>query len=78
MVLSNFFGRVAFARVAGTRLLITGIFNAIAPAAAGWLFDETGTYRFAFIAIAILSAVGGIATLRLRPPKPFVDAPAPA
>ena len=78
VVLSKFFGRVAFARVAGTRLLITGIFNAIAPAAAGWLFDETGTYRFAFIAIAILSAVGGIATLRLRPPKPFVDAPAPA
>ena len=76
VVFSKFFGRVAFAQTAGTRLLITGIFNAISPAAAGLLFDATGTYRIAFIAIAILGTVGGIATLRLRPPKPLAAAPA--
>ena len=77
VVFSKFFGRVAFAQTNGTRFLITGIFNAIAPAAAGLLFDATGTYRIAFIAIAVLGTVGGIATLRLRTPKPPVVAAAP-
>ena len=70
VVFAKFFGRVAFAQTTGARFLISGIFNSLSPAAAGWLFDTTGSYRIAFTVIVILTAGGGIFTLRLRAPRP--------
>ncbi len=78
VVFSQYFGRVAFAQTAGTRFLITGVFNAFSPYLAGVLFEQTGSYRIAFIVIAVLGVVGGLATLRLRAPTPPVEGAATA
>ena len=77
VVFSNFFGRAAFAKTAGTRFLITGVFNALGPFVAGTIFDATGSYRIAFLIVAAITLVGAVAALTVKPPQP-VPAPAAA
>ncbi|MEQ9411102.1 MAG: MFS transporter [Fuerstiella sp.] len=68
VVMSTFFGREAFARTTGIRLFIMGGVAAVAPPAAGWIYESTGSYQIAFVMIALLAGVVGVATLRLRAP----------
>ncbi len=70
VVFGAFFGRRAFATTSGTRMMITGLFNAAMPAVAGMLFDRTGTYTPVFLGLATVTTLGGIAALRTSPPKP--------
>ena len=68
LVFASFFGRRAFATINGTRLLIVGIFSAVAPGIAGAVFDRTGTYTSAFVGLIVISAVGSIAALICKSP----------
>ena len=68
VVFANFFGVAAFAKTAGTRFLITGIFNALGPGVAGRIFDSTGSYQAAFLTLIAICATAGFATFRLKPP----------
>lgn len=68
VVFSNFFGRRAFATTTGTRFLVTGTFNALAPGIAGAVFDSLGTYQPAFIGMMVVSGIGAVASFVARPP----------
>jgi MFS family permease len=68
VVFANFFGIAAFAKTAGTRFLITGIFNALGPGLAGRIFDSTGSYQSAFLVLIAVCATAGFAAFRLKPP----------
>lgn len=68
VVFSNFFGRAAFATTAGTRFFITGLITAPAPGIAGRIFDSTGSYQPAFVALIVVCAAAAFATFRLKPP----------
>ena len=70
VVVAKFFGRIAFAQILGAQYLISGIFNALSPAIAGWLFDSTGSYNIAFSTIGMMCVLGGILAFRLRVPQP--------
>ena len=78
VVVARFFGRIAFAQTLGAQYLISGIFNALSPAIAGWLFDSTGSYNIAFSTIGMMCVLGGILAFRLRVPKPPGPANVPA
>ena len=68
VVFSHFFGRKAFGVTSGIRITITGVFNALGPIAAGFIFDQTGAYTIAFIGIGILCLIGSISAALLRHP----------
>ena len=43
---------------------------AVGPLLAGYIFDVTGSYQFAFVSCAIISIVGLVLTVILKPPHP--------
>ncbi len=60
VVFADYFGREAFATTSGTRILISGIFNALAPILAGTAFDRLGSYTAAFITLIVIGLIGAI------------------
>ena len=68
VVFSSFFGRRAFATTTGTRMLISGTFNAFAPIGAGMIFDLTGSYDIAFFICVGLTLVGAVVVFMAKPP----------
>jgi MFS family permease len=70
---ADYFGGKAFATIAG--LLIAGwtVSGVIAPPFAGWVFDVWGTYRPAFIILAVTTALGIPTILTLKAPKPIEE-----
>ena len=69
VVFSNFFGREAFPKTAGTRLLVTGIFNALAPGIVGRVFDTTGSYQSAFVVILAIGLAAAAVALTMKAPR---------
>lgn len=57
-ITGEYFGRKAFATIAGMGAVISGIGLAGGPYLAGFSYDVTGSYRFAFLTF---TAVGGVA-----------------
>ena len=80
LVFSKFFGRTAFAKTAGTRILITGFVGFWAPGLAGRVFDTTDSYTIAFVVITALAFAGAVTALLVKAPKPpqLAIAPQPA
>lgn len=68
VVFADFFGRRAFATTSGTRLLITGVFNALAPYLSGEAYDRLQSYAIPFITLMILGLIGAVAAFLC--PKP--------
>ena len=54
ITVGEYFGRRSFGTLVGVMILLYGISGPIVPAAAGWVFDRTGSF------VPVLIAVGGL------------------
>ena len=68
-LLADYYGRAIFPKIMGLISLFVFPFRALAPTIAGAIYDATGTYTLAFIILTVLSFIGLICTLLVRPPK---------
>ena len=67
----RYFGRKAFAAITGISVLPTSMLLVAGPVVAGEVRDRTGNYDAAFLGIAAISLVGGLALLMMgEPTKP--------
>lgn len=69
VLFSEYFGRKAFGTTAGTRMLITGVFNGSAPWVSGLIADRIG-YFIPFMGLAALAWIGAFATIICKSPGP--------
>ncbi len=68
-VIGNYFGEKAFPVINSLIAPIMLPFAAVAPAAAGFIFEETGSYDIAFGAAICLLILGMVSAFLLHPPK---------
>lgn len=67
-ILSDFFGTRAIGMVIGIAAGIGQSVGAFAPFLAGFIFDQTGSYRLAFLIVLCLLLVGGaVASIMKKP-----------
>jgi cyanate permease len=66
----RFFGRKAFASIQGSSMVVTAPFSFLAPVFAGWVYDTTGSYNYAFITFAAMATFAAALMCLVRPPKP--------
>ena len=57
-VVAEYFGMREHGAIFGTILFFGTIGAAIGPIMAGWIFDVTGSYQYAFLILAVLAAIG--------------------
>lgn len=78
VVFADFFGRQAFGSTSGTRILITGVLNALGPFLAGTAKDQLGSYSVAFMGLIVLGLAGAISAFLCphpgHPPEPKAQA----
>ncbi len=67
---ARFFGRKAFGSIQGVAMALMTPIGVLAPVYAGWIYDTTGSYDFAFQLFAALLGADVILSLFLLPPKP--------
>jgi sugar phosphate permease len=67
---ADYFGRRNFGAIRGVALTIQVTAQATGPLASGLLRDWTGDYSASLITFAVLSAIGAVAALLIKPP-PF-------
>ena len=70
ITLGNFFGRKTFATLLGIMSVFYSPGVLILPVYAGWLFDNTGSYKFALVTFAVLYGTSGILFGMTRRPHP--------
>jgi cyanate permease len=70
----RFFGRKAYGSISGITNFIMSPFAMLAPIFAGWVYDNWGSYSYAFITFAVLAAVSTVIICFVRPPKAPVQA----
>ncbi len=75
--LAEYFGRKNFATVQGFASTVQMVGNIGGPLFAGFVFDVTGSYRFAFTLYSVASVVALATLFAVRKPKE-AEAPAPA
>ena len=71
------FGRTNFSRLAGLMDPISSVSVMISPVFAGWAHDVSGTYQSAFLALALINALGALLVFGIRMPH-FGGTPGPA
>lgn len=69
MLISTNFGLVSYGATFGMIYLVNSIGSALGPLMAGYMYDATNTYHWAFIIFVILYAVAIPAVLVVRRPK---------
>lgn len=57
-IVAEYFGMRAHGAIFGTILFFGTIGGALGPILTGWIFDDTGSYQYAFIMLASLAAIG--------------------
>ena len=67
---ARFFGRKAFGTIQGISGLFMTPIGVLAPIYAGWIYDTSGSYIFAFQLLTALTGVSLVLSLFLLPPKP--------
>jgi MFS family permease len=67
---ARFFGRKAFGSIQGITALFMTPIGVLAPVYAGWIYDTSGSYLFAFQLLSALLGVSVVLSLFLLPPKP--------
>ena len=74
-LLADYFGRKSFGALVGITMTLTAIFGIVGPIFTGWVFDTTGSYRLAFVVIALISAPAAPLTLMVKPPVLSINKP---
>lgn len=72
LAVGEYFGRRSFGSLVGIMTVSFGLGSLAAPATAGWIFVQTGTYAAALLAAAAMQLVSGICYVLAW--KPAVDA----
>ncbi len=72
-LVSDYFGAKAFASLIGIVFAVQTSVGAIAPLAAGFLHDRTGSYGIPFDSCALLCFAAAIGLATLRPPENRLD-----
>ncbi|MBI4339247.1 MAG: MFS transporter [Chloroflexi bacterium] len=67
-MIADYFGRKSYASIVGISMTLTAIFGIVGPVATGALYDATGSYRWAFVAIGLVAFIAVPATLTLKLP----------
>jgi len=67
-LIGNYFGPDRFAAINGVIAPLSIGFSAIVPVGGGYLFEKTGNYNIAFIALILLLMTGFMASIFLAPP----------
>lgn len=68
LITAECFGMISFATVSGLAGMFVAVGSAIGPTIAGWIYDTTQSYRFAFTLFAGVSLLAAMAILFARPP----------
>jgi MFS family permease len=71
---ADYFGRASFSMVMGTSSLIVMLGSVGGPLLAGVLADASGSYRTAFVALAVVASLGAL-LFHLLPPPPGPASP---
>ena len=64
---ADYFGRAALGKIQGFMSPVTMVAGATGPVSAGYLFDTTGSYDSAFLAVGLLTIAGGFIILLAKP-----------
>jgi MFS family permease len=64
---ADYFGRAALGKIQGFMSPVTMVAGATGPVSAGYLFDTTGSYETAFLAVGLLTIAGGFIILLAKP-----------
>ena len=67
-LIGQFFGRRNFGSLRGGVTLVQSLMSTSGPIMAGWVFDRTGDYTFAFLGIGILYGLSAMLFWSLRDP----------
>ena len=70
ITVGEYFGRRSFGTLVGVMTLFYGISGPIVPAAAGWVFDRTGSFVPVLIAVCALQVISACAFLLAKRPGP--------
>ncbi len=70
IIWARYFGRKSFGSVYGSSMIFLASFAVVAPIYAGWVYDTTGSYKNAFILLAVLLVFCTVAMALAFPPKP--------
>ena len=68
LAVGEYFGRRSFGSLVGIMTVSFGLGSLAAPAAAGWIFVQTGTYSSALLAAAGMQLVSGLCYVLARRP----------
>ncbi|MBI4310215.1 MAG: MFS transporter [Chloroflexi bacterium] len=67
-MIADYFGRKAYGSIIGVSMTLTAIFGIVGPVATGAVYDVTGSYRWAFIVMGLVSLLAVPITLTLKKP----------
>lgn len=67
-ILSSFFGMRSFGALIGITGAITVVFGAMAPYLAGFIFDTTGSYFWAFMLLMVALVAAGVVAKAIKKP----------
>ena len=71
---ADYFGRAALGKIQGFMSPVTMVAGATGPVSAGYLFDTTGSYDSAFLAVGLLTIAGGFIILLAKPHNAAAEA----
>lgn len=65
---ADYFGASSYATITGFNSLMVMIGMTIGPLFSGYIRDQTGNYRYAFLTLAAIAVVASVAAILARPP----------
>ena len=68
ITVGEYFGRRSFGTLVGVMTLFYGVSGPIVPAAAGWVFDRTGSFVPVLVAVGVLQTISASAFLLAKRP----------
>ena len=68
ITVGEYFGRRSFGTLVGVMTLFYGISGPVVPAAAGWVFDRTGSFVPVLVAVGVLQAISASAFVLAKRP----------